>query len=308
MFQALFRYNSAKFSGTPIMPSQAARTRTAIYFSLLMVLVAGISAAATKHATDSIPVAVIVFMQNAISLLLCLPVALRRGLGSLKTKRPGMHLTRSLLGVAGFYLCYSAMAHIPLVDAMLLRQSAPLCVPLVAWLWVRQKMPAEGWIPIVVGFIGVVIILRPGSSSGAISIWHLAGFLSAVALAGSMVATFKLALTESSNQILFYYFSLSALCLLPFSITHMPGLSGEQWLLLVGIGIAMYAALWLYTRAYSMAPASAIAPINYLAVVMAGLLGWLIWQEVPDAASLGGSLLVIIGGLVTIYQARERAK
>jgi drug/metabolite transporter (DMT)-like permease len=70
------------------------------------------------------------------------------------------------------------------------------------------------------------------------------------------------------------------------------------------VGIAIYFTLRLYTKAYSIAPASAIAPINYFAVVLAGLWGWLIWQQVPDSWSLLGSALVICGGLLTIYLSR----
>jgi drug/metabolite transporter (DMT)-like permease len=70
------------------------------------------------------------------------------------------------------------------------------------------------------------------------------------------------------------------------------------------IGVAIYIALRLYTRAYAIATASAIAPINYFAVVLAALWGWLFWDQVPDTWSLLGSALVIAGGLLTIYLAR----
>jgi drug/metabolite transporter (DMT)-like permease len=71
------------------------------------------------------------------------------------------------------------------------------------------------------------------------------------------------------------------------------------------VGISIYFTLRLYTHAYAMAPAAAIAPINYLAVVLAGFWGWLIWGQVPDLWSVLGSLLVICGGLLTVYIARD---
>ena len=76
---------------------------------------------------------------------------------------------------------------------------------------------------------------------------------------------------------------------------------------MIYIGVSIYFTLRLYTRAYSMAPASAIAPINYFAVVLAGLWGWVFWRQVPDAWSVVGRALVICGGLLTIYLSRPPA-
>jgi len=90
--------------------------------------------------------------------------------------------------------------------------------------------------------------------------------------------------------------------------THLggfEGLTGLHWLAMVYVGVSIYGALELYTRAYGMAPASAIAPINYFAVVLGGVWGWLFWDQVPDSWSVLGSGLVIIGGLLTIYLARD---
>jgi len=285
-------------------PSQA-DIRHAIYLSLLMMAVGGTAAAATKHLSATVPVLAIVCVQYGICLALCLPTALRRGPAQLRTQRLTLHLVRGLLGVGGFYLYYAAMARIPLMDAMLLRQSAPLTVPLVMWLWQRQRVSGSAWLPLVIGFIGIIVIIRPAGDG--ISWWHLAGFVSALTLSGSMVATHKLATTESGDRILFYYFALSFACALPFAAVQLPAINTHEWMVLAYIGVAMYLTLWLYTRAYSMAPASAIAPINYIGVAFAGLLGWLLWGERPDIPALIGSTLVVAGGLLTIYLARDKA-
>ena len=205
----------------------------------------------------------------------------------------------------GFYFYYAALDNIPLVDALLLRQSAPLVVPLVVWAWNRERIAADHWLPLIIGFIGVAIILRP--DAGGFSTWHAAGFASAVALAISMVATFHLASTEPVSRVLFYYFALSLLCVAPFGLGNLQQVRWQDWCAMLYVGVSIYYTLELYTRAYGMAPASAIAPINYLAIVLGGVWGWLIWQQVPDVWSVLGSVLVIGGGLLTIYLARERA-
>ena len=80
-----------------------------------------------------------------------------------------------------------------------------------------------------------------------------------------MVATFRLATTEPDSRILFYYFTLSLLCVLPFGVDDFGSIRWQDWLAVVYIGVSIYFTLALYTRAYAIAPASAIAPADHLA-------------------------------------------
>lgn len=275
----------------------------AIALSFVMIVLASTAAAATKFASSTVATEVIVTVQYAICLLMCLPQILRHSLTSQRTQRLGLHLLRGSAGVAGFYFFYLALEHIPMVDAMLLRQSAPLLVPVVLWAWSRERINRSAWWPLTIGFIGIVIILRP--STTGLSAWHAAGFFSALTLAVSMVATHKLAKTEPTSRIVFYYAVLSLICVAPFSLGGFSGLTIMDWAALLYIGFAISFVLNLYTQAYGLAPAAAIAPINYFAVPLAGLWGWLFWQQVPDAWSLLGGLLVITGGLLTIIFAQK---
>jgi drug/metabolite transporter (DMT)-like permease len=297
-------YNGA-FSGQHPLADHTPTVRYAIYLSFLMVAIASTAAAAAKFASGRATTEAIVTIQFLVCTVLCLPPTLRPGLANLATRRLPLHLFRGAVGVLGFYLFFAALDNIPMVDAMLLRQSAPLTVPLVMWIWNRERVPASAWLPLGIGFLGIAIILRP--SPEGLSWWHAAGFLSALTLSISMVATFELARTEPGERILFYYFVLSVACVAPFSVGDFGGLRWQEWLAMLYIGIAIYFTLRLYTRAYAIAPASAIAPINYFAVVLAGFWGWLFWDQVPDHWSLLGSLLVIAGGLLTIYLARGAA-
>ena len=281
----------------------ANQTRHALYLSLLMVIIASSAAAATRYASARVSIEAIVTVQYLICLILCLPITLRPGLGNLKTGRIGLHFFRGAVGVLGFYLFYGALAQIPMVDAMLLRQSAPLTVPLVVWAWNRERIPGSAWLPLSIGFAGVLIILRP--SPEGLSWWHAAGFISALCLSISMVATHKLATSEPASRILLYYFLLSLACVAPFSTGDFAGLRWQEWAAMLYIGVAIYFTLGLYTRAYAMAPAHAIAPVNYFAVVMGAFWGWVFWGQIPDAWSILGSALVILGGLMTVYLARS---
>jgi drug/metabolite transporter (DMT)-like permease len=288
------------------MTDQQQAIHRAIFLSILMVMLGSTAAAATKYVSAHVTTEAIVTFQYFVCTMLCLPRILRRGIWTLHTQRLGLHLMRGLAGVTSFYLFYAAIEHIPLMDAMMLRQSAPLTIPLVIWIWSREKIPKSAWLPLGVGFAGIAIILRP--SPIGLSWWHLGGFLSALGLAISMVGTRKLASTEPTARILFYYCALSLACVAPFSFGDFSGIATLDWIALWYIGIAIYLVLVLYTKAYGMAPTAAIAPINYFSVVLAGLWGWLFWNQVPDGWSLMGSALVVAGGLLTIYLARDQGQ
>lgn len=277
--------------------------RHAILLSLLMILLGSTAAAATKWVSAGVSTGVIVTVQYFICTLLCLPRILRPGIRSLATGRLGLHLARGLAGVLSFYLFYASLNHIPMIDAMMLRQSAPLTVPLVVWLWTQEKAPPGSWLPLCIGFAGIAIILRPGPDG--LNWWHAWGFCSAVALAVSMVATRKLASTEPTVRILFYYCVLSLACVAPFSLGEFSNISLPHWMALIYVGIAIYFVLDLYTRAYGMAPTAAIAPISYFSVVLGGLWDWLFWSQVPDRWSVLGSVLVVVGGLLPFYLTRD---
>ena len=279
--------------------------RHAIYLSVLMVLLGSTAAAMTKYVSAHVSTEAIITVQFLVGTLLCLPRILRLGIHTLRSERLGLHLLRGLAGVLSFYLFYAALDHISMLDAMMLRQSAPLTVPLVLWLWNREQVATRAWVPLLIGFAGIAIILHPGPAG--LSWWHAGGFLSALGLAFSMVATRKLASTEPTSRILFYYCFLSLVCVAPFSVGEFGNIPVLDWLAMLYVGIAIYLVLDLYTRAYGMAPTAAIAPINYFAVVLAGFWGWLIWDQIPDRWSLLGSTLVIFGGLLAIYLTRDAA-
>ena len=170
-------------------------------------------------------------------------------------------------------------------------------------LWKGIHIPALRWLPIFIGLAGVLLILQPGS--GGLSFWHLIGFGSAISMAGSMVTTRFLTLTEPSNRIIFYYFSISTLTALPLAIWNWQPIPSEALLPLLVIGLSIWLVMWLYTQAYRYAKASVISPLNYLGVVFTGFWGWVFWQQVPDNLAIIGTALVVAGGILAMFLGKE---
>lgn len=278
------------------------KTAIAVILAVLTTLVGTLAAASAKYLSDAVHPHLMVCTQYLICLLTMTPWLINHGFSALKTEKTGLHLLRGFSGWACFYTYYYALGKIPLVDASLLRNTAPLCVPFIVMFWLRYPISRSNWLGLAVGFLGVAIILKP--TPEGMSIWHFIGFLSGVGLAMSMVTTKELSLTESSNRILFYYFLISFLLSLPFAIYHWEPVPLDKVPFLLFVGFSIFITMKLYTRAYGLAPTSILAPFSYFGVVFAGLFGWLIWNHVPDLFTFLGILLVMIGGAITLIYSK----
>jgi drug/metabolite transporter (DMT)-like permease len=271
-----------------------------IVLTVLAFLAVAVMSALGKAASEAVPSDVLTLFQNAISLLLLIPFVVRDGIRSLRTEHFRLHLLRGVSGLLSQYLMFVALGFIPLVDAVLLANSAPLFIPMVAWAWLAQRVTGRLWLTLAVGFVGVVLILQPGSGvlSVGTPIALAAGACSAVAL----VAVGRLHLTEPPTRILFYYFLISTVLMAPAVPRLSWRLSGAIWLELLGVGVCMALAQLLLVLAYVNASPSHLAPFNYSVVVFSALLGWLLWHQVPNAGSLVGMILVCVAGVASMQQ------
>jgi drug/metabolite transporter (DMT)-like permease len=240
----------------------------------------------------------IVFFQNFISLLLFLPWALRNGVADLKTKHLLLHGVRGLGGVLSQALMFIAILKMPLMNTVLLSNSAPLFIPIVARIWLKEKINFSMTFSLVIGFAGVLLILKPGPRllrNPAALVATAAAVCSAIAL----VTVNRLSSTEPTYRILFYYFLTASILTAPFLPFGWHSPAEWQWLILMGIGACQAASQLLIILAYRHAKPGRIAPFNYSVVVFSGLIGWVVWHNRPDAFALIGVLLVSGGGIFT---------
>lgn len=245
-----------------------------------------------KQASATASNEVIVFFRCAVSLAALMPWALRRGLGVLKTRRPGGHLLRAAFGCAAMYCFFYTIAHLQLAEAMLLTYSTPLWIPFIAWLWIDEKPPMVAVAASGLGLIGLAMIVKPGSAH----IDWLAGLIGVAAgvFAGcAMVNIRRISDTEPAERIVFYFAALATLIsavplLWAWRSPDLPTLG-----LLVGAGLTATVGQLYLTRAYGCAPAARVSPFTYMSVIFSALLAWLLWGERMDGWSILGSLIVV---------------
>jgi drug/metabolite transporter (DMT)-like permease len=254
---------------------------------------------ALSKEAHGVPSLMILFLQYAISFLVFVPSAARLGREHLKTEHIGLQAFRSLAGSCCQLLFFLAVGGIPLLDSVLLTNSAPLFIPLIVYLWFRKTVQPVVWISLLIGLVGIVLIIRPGPQmfhSPATLIALVSGVFSALAL----VATNKLAQTEPPVRILFYNFGISTLLLIPLAVSNWKPIPVREWLLLFGVGIFYAVTQLLIILAYRYASAAELSPFNYTVVIFSGILGWWLFGTVPDALSIVGTLLICGGGILSI--------
>lgn len=276
--------------------------------TLSYAFVMSITGMTAKLVQEQIPLATLLFWQSCICLLILLPhqakewQAKKCRTSDFSTLK--IHALRSISGFLGFYCYYWALNYIPLMDASLLRASAPLCVPFVVLLVHKVGIPIYRWLPLLVGFVGVTFIIKPISVD--INPWHIVGFCSAIGLAFSMVTTRLLSKKVPAQETLFMYFLISAGISLVLLLSSDDALfiPWRVWPLVLVVGITLYVGMYLYTMAYSYAPASVVSPVSYSGVVFSGIWGWLLWQDTPDIWEYLGMLLILTSLVVMAYTAK----
>jgi drug/metabolite transporter (DMT)-like permease len=254
-----------------------------------------------------LPTTTLVFFQNAISLVLFLPWALHGGIQGIKTEHLLLHGVRGVGGMLSQALMFLALGKMPLMNAVLLSNSAPLFIPLVAWLWLKERISTTTWLSVGIGFVGVVLILRPNREllTNPSALYAItAAACSAVAL----VTVNRLSSTEPTSRILFYYFLSASLLTAPLLPLGWKSPTGPQWACLAGIGLCMAVSQLLIILAYHYAKPSAIAPFNYSVVIFSGLIGWIFWHNVPGWLSLIGVAGVTLGGVLSTASAGPNSR
>jgi drug/metabolite transporter (DMT)-like permease len=253
-----------------------------------------------RFVSIELPNEMIVFARNLVGLMLLAPWLLRRGIGNVATRVPGLHLLRAVAGVSAMYCFFYALAHLPLAEAMLLKLTAPVFIPVVAVLWLHERVNALLWMALGIGFAGVVVILDPtlDGHSAMVSPIALIGLFGGMLAALAKVTVRRLSRSEPPARIVFYFALIAGtVSSVPLFWTwQTPSPAALLWLL--GIAVSATLGQLALTRGLSLAPASRMGAFGYFAVIFGAAFGWLIWDEQVTLSLVVGSLLIAVGGVL----------
>lgn len=294
-----------------------------IGFLTLAMLIISTQSVAVKWLGGSYPVLEMVVLRNLVALpftLLFFRYEGKRGLPT--TQRFKLEFARGMLLFLSYTTFMMGLAALPLAEVESIRLSGPLMITLLSVLMLGEKVAPGRWLALLVGFLGVLLIVRPGSAT--FNVGSIFILLSVLLYALTVMVTRRLRATDSSATMAYYsslVYLAAALILAPLTsaIGEIPDAHPSiafllrDWamptlrdgIIMGGLGLVWAGWTYFMARAYSVAPASVVAPFEYLALPINVMWGFVIWREVPPWMTWAGALLTLSSGMYILYQERK---
>lgn len=263
-------------------------------------------AAMAKIAVRDYSVLQILFIRQMIVFLSSLPNTAKNFPQSLKTRHPGIHAIRLVGAFVALSCGIWAVAVLPLTTAITLTFAQVFFGALLALWFLREPVGRHRMAAIIAGFIGVIVVMRPGLD-GFIDAHALIPVLAAVGAAVAVTSVRKLSQTESTATLLVYQsIFVGVLAGIPlFWIWQTPDAKG--WLLLVAMGAVATLGQWIGVKALRLGEASVVGSIEYTKLIYAAIFGYLLFAEVPDVYTVIGAS-IIIGSSLLIFHRETTSK
>jgi drug/metabolite transporter (DMT)-like permease len=218
-----------------------------------------------------------------------------------RTDRPAAHLTRGVLGLATMALAFSALAFLPLAEATVIGFVAPLFAVILSALLLKETVRRHRWSAVAIGFVGVLIVMRPAGADLPPLGLALA-LLAALGVAAVTIAVRSIGRTEGTDTTVLWFTGFAMLVTAPFVALHGVGHSALEWAVLAGLGLAGGLGQLFLTSSLRYAPVAVVVPFDYTQLLWAVLLGWAIWQTQPPASTWTGAAVIIASGLYTLWR------
>lgn len=264
--------------------------------------------AAIRHVSQDIPPIQAAFFRNFFGLFVFLPILMRSGLTVFHTDRIGLHLVRACLNVCAMFAFFTGLSMTPIAKVTALSFTSPLFMAVLSVIILGERMRVRRWTATILGFIGTLIILRPGVEAVDLGSMLVVG--SALVWAVTMIVIKFLARTDSSLTITAYMNVLLSILSLGPAIYVWQTPSAEAWMWLVFIGVSGTLAQLTLTEALSQTEATAVMPYDFLKLVWTAMMGYLFFAEIPTLYTWIGAAVIFFSGFYIAYResvlARQR--
>ena len=257
--------------------------------------------AIVKHMSTEVPIFVVALARTFFALCMLTPWLVRNGRAGIRTTRPGLHFVRAFFGITAFVCVVFALEHLILADVMVLAFTSPFWSILIGAIVLHEVIRGRRVAATLVGFCGVLMIVKP---QGGIEPAMLLALLSAVLSSCAMISMKSLSSTEPPTRIVFYFMFFGTLIMLPGAVLtwETPTLTQTGWLLLAGVLGAV--GQDFLARAYDAGEVGIVAPFDFMRLPVAALLGYLIFNELPDPWSIAGTIVIIASALYLMRRGR----
>lgn len=260
---------------------------------------------------QTIPVFQKVFFRNSVSLVMALYVIIKskpQGITSFAGKIENQRylFPRALMGLIGVFLNFYAITNLKLADSQILNRLSPVWVSIFALIFLKEKLSKYQIISIVIALTGAMLVIKPEFSFEMLP--AIAGFTSAITAGASYTILRHLRGKERPETIIFYFSLFSIIGSLPFMLPVYVTPTPIELLLLLSTGLFASFGQFGLTHAYRHAKASQVSIYTYSGIVMAGIIGFIIWKEIPDMLSIVGGVLIILSAYIVYKKATSQSQ
>ncbi len=265
----------------------------------------GLMALTIKLASHTLSTYEIAFFRNAFGLLVLLPILLA-GKAPLRTTQLPRYLLRSAIGIFSMLAGFWAIGHLPLSQAIALSYSTPLFVTIAAVIWLGEHVRKRRWAAVIIGFIGVLIVVRPGTAS--FSAGSLIALLAAVISAVVAIQIKQLSRIDAPDTIVFYtYLFWVPMSLVP-AVFAWQWPQANMWWVLLGIGAFGTGGQLLWTRALRMGDVSALQPISFMQLPMVAIAGYFLFDETIGRWTVIGAAVIFAANAYIAFRETQLAR
>lgn len=236
------------------------------------------------------PVEITLF-RYCVGMIMLAPIFLRMGRAELRTQHIWLHLLRMSVAFVAQLLVFVSIIHLPLAEATAIMFAKPLFTTVVAVIVLNEVVDKRRWSATVIGFAGVLIMIRPGSAG--LDPMALVAVGGALAFAIANVLIRVLARTEPANRVLFYYHIGGILVFAGPAAWYWQTPVGIEWAMLIAIGVLTTAGIYCYLQAFSVGEANAVGPSENLRLIYAVLLGYFLFAEIPSPWTAIGAAIIV---------------
>ena len=274
-----------------------------INFMILAMLSLSINDITYKYFTYDFPVWEAIFFRALSGSIISIFLVYKSGISSIKTKKPIRHFVRATSAVGCVVLYIYGIKFLPLSENIAISHSAPIIAALLAVPLLSEKLGIHRMSAILIGFIGVLIIVKPGTD-----LFHLKSLIpigSAIFMAIGYLATRSIMSTDSSTSIVFYY----SFALLFTSIIFFPAdfifPKNLDLLLALSLGLMGSAGHYFISLAAKNADVAITSPFEYSSFIFVGIMGYIFFSEIPTQSVIIGSVFIIFSGIYIAYRERK---
>ena len=269
---------------TPFLRAAGLMLASTVSFGLMAVVI--------RFVSRSLSTPEIAFFRNLFGLLALLPLLWRGAPGVFRTRQLPRYFVRSAIGIGSMLCGFWAIGHLPLSQAISLSYSTPLFVTIFAAIWLGEIVRRRRWTAVLLGFVGVLVIVRPGTTG--FSTGSLVAVAAAVLSSVVAIQIKQLSRIDPPDTIVFWtYMFWVPLSLVP-AVLEWEWPQGIAWLWLAAIGVFGTGGQLLWTRALRLGEVSALTPIGFMQLPLVSVLAWLLFDEGIDRWTVLGAAIIFV--------------